>query len=300
MESYRTAAQVLALLANRRKRTAPILQEDRKQLYRQAAAVLASLDDPASLQPVGGGGSPDEAKRALENDLIPATGRKFQGRWMLHPNVRREAIIQLPTAEARQRALDANPGERTGPLQKRLEQYLLDEALPLESQPPSQLNETLQVVTWLVGAVKDLPSIADVQAKLSFQSFLAPLESLAGDDIFRGRRKELDDIRSYIGVLEPVALLRRIKNKVFPWTRPDRMRALSISGPGGVGKSALVARFMLEHLRIRDEVRLPFAYLDFDRSVLDVTQPGTLLGEMLIQLNLQFEHEGYFADLQRF
>jgi len=297
-QSFRSAADVLALLDKRRAESRDPVAEERKRLYRQAAAVLVSLKEPGALQPTGGGGVPDEGRQALAAELIPATGRKFEGTVMLHPEARRAAIAELSTVDARQRALDANPQERQGSLQLQLERYLFNSALPLEEQPPEQLDETLQIVTWLGGALDNLPAARDVQARLAFRSFSEPFESLAGDAIFRGRRAELDQLRSYIGVLEPVALLRRITEKAFRWTRPDAMPALSISGPGGVGKSALVARFMLEHSRVSREACIPFAYLDFDRSILSVSEPGTLLAEMLYQLDLQFAREGYFREFR--
>ena len=92
--------------------------------------------------------------------------------------------------------------------------------------------------------------------------------------------------------------INRLKVWAYDWVKPAVMPALSISGPGGVGKSALVARFMLEHSRVVPDARLLFAYLDFDRSVLSITEPETLLAEMLYQLDLQFQGEGYFRELR--
>lgn len=296
-QAYRSAADVLALLDTRTSESSTAVSEDRKRLYRQAAAVLVSFTDPASLQPIGGDGKPGEALDALKSVVIPATGRSFEGQVMLDPEARRVAIAELPTIKDRLNALSANPNERRGSLQRQLERYLLNQAVRLEEQPPEQLDETLQIVTWLEGTLDDLPEVRQVQARLALRSFSEPLESLAGDAVFRGRRSELDQLRSYIGVLEPVALLRRLADKALRWVRPTAAPALSISGPGGVGKSALVARFMLEHSRVSADARIPFAYLDFDRSVLSVNEPRTLLGEMLYQLDLQFDREGYFREL---
>src|SRR5215213_383882 len=297
-QAYRTASDIRELLARVKSETVEPVAEERRQLYRQAAAVLVSLKEPKSLQPVGGGGREGEAEHALKADLIPATGRDFDGSVMLHPDIRREVILQLPTIESRQRALEANPSERTGSLQEQLERYLLNIEIPLDEQPPEQLDETLQIVTWLEGALANLPPIEEVQRRLARRSFEAPLESLAGDTVFRGRRKELDQLRSYVGALAPEALLSRVKSWAYEWVRPGAMPALSISGPGGVGKSALVARFMLEHCKLAPEARLLFSYLDFDRSVLSITEPETLLAEILNQLDLQFQKEGYFRGLR--
>src|ERR1044072_8638302 len=139
-QAYRTAADIRDLLAKKRSDPAEPIAEDRKRLYRQAAAVLVSLKAPESLQPVGGEGRHGEAEQTLTQDLIPATGRNFDGKVMLHPDARRAAIMELPTIKSRQRALDANPAERTGSLQLQLERYLLNVEIPLDEQPPEQLD----------------------------------------------------------------------------------------------------------------------------------------------------------------
>ena len=297
-QAYRTAADILSLIADDQTDVGEPISDERRQLYRQAAAVLVSLRRPDLLQPVGGGGHEGEGKEALKDELIAATGRNFVGTVMLHPDWRSKAIAELNTIDKVQNALMANPNERTGTLQLQLERYLLNVPIPIDEQSPEQLDETLQIVTWLQGTLYNLPSVQEVQARLAFRSFSAPLESLAGDNVFRGRRKELDQLRSYVGVLAPDALLSRIKGAVHQWVRPNALPALSISGPGGVGKSALVARFMLEHTRVDPEIRIPMAYLDFDRSVLSVSEPETLLVEIFDQLDLQFSDGIKFRELR--
>src|SRR5215213_4854785 len=297
-QAYRTAADILSLIAEDQTDVGEPISDVRRQLYRQAAAVLVALKKPDLLQPVGGTGPEGEGKEALKDELIPATGRNFDGTVMLHPDSRSKAIAELNTIDKRQNALLANPNERTGTLQRQLESYLLDVSIPIDEQPPEQLDETLQIVTWLQGTLDNLPPLQQVRSRLAFRSFSAPLESLAGDEVFRGRRKELDQLRSYVGVLAPDALLSRIRGAVFQWVRPNALPALSISGPGGVGKSALVARFMLEHTRVDSEVRIPLAYLDFDRSVLSISEPETLLVEILNQLDLQFSDDIKFRELR--
>ncbi len=297
-QAYRTAADILSLIAEDKADASESFTDERRQQYRHAAAVLVALKRPELLQPVDGNGPEGEGKEALKDELIPATGRSFDGSVMLHPDSRRKAIAELVTIDQRQDALSANPQERTGTLQRQLERYLLNVPVPIDEQPPEQLDETLQIVTWLQGTLDNLPSEKDVQSRLAFRSFSAPLESLAGDNVFRGRRKELDQLRTYVGVLSPDALISRIKGAVYQWVRPDALPALSISGPGGVGKSALVARFMLEHSRVDQKVRIPLAYLDFDRSVLSISEPETLLVEIFNQLDLQFSDDIKFRELR--
>jgi hypothetical protein len=266
--------------------------------YREAAAVLAAIAEPHRLRPVGQPWNPGEATDILCDDLILSTASKFPGWVMLAPDVRRMTLKDLVASGRIEQALAANPQERTGPLQKQLEHYLHRDPTPLEQQSLEQLDETHQVVLWLGDVVEGLPTADQVQARAAYLRLLAPFESIAGDEIFRGRRSELDQLRSYIGVVKPTTLKRKLQDFATQWIRPERRPALSISGPGGVGKSALVARFMLEHTRLAEEDRVPFAYLDFDRPDLDVGDPVGLCAELVRQLDIQFA--GRFGGLLSF
>ena len=60
-----------------------------------------------------------------------------------------------------------------------------------------------------------------------------------------------------------------------------------IEGLGGLGKSTLLAKFVLDHAL--DQARpFPFAYLDFDRAGIDPDRPRQLLIEIARQVRLQF------------
>jgi hypothetical protein len=296
-----TADQVLAFLDERdNEQRREAVPAEHLRACREAAAVLASIENPDALQAVGANVSPGDITRILGAELIPVTGRKFQGRVMLAPDVRVATLRDLAQSNRVSEALAANPDERTGRLQEQLERYLSGTAPALEEQTLAELDETHQVILWLGDAIEGLPSEEEVSDRSAYLRLLAPFEAIAGDHVFRGRRRELDQLRSYIGVLSPESFLRRLRSIAVEWTRPERRRALSISGPGGVGKSALVARFMLEHTRLPEEARVPFAYLDFDRADLDVGDPLGLCFEMIDQLDTQFPSGGRFENLQAF
>jgi hypothetical protein len=295
------AEQVLSLLEERRKaRTDHAVAPDRVQSFRQAAAVLAAIERPANLQPLGSNAATGEAERALATDLIPATGRRLGGKVMLEPVMRRSVLRDLASEGKIDAALDTNRSERNGSLQKQLEQYLRGERPPVDGLSLDELDEVSQIVFWLGDAFPGLPSPHELEARAEYRRLLAPFEAIANDEVFRGRRKELDTLRSYIGVLSPESLLRRIADRAFKWNRPDRLPALTLFGPGGVGKSALVARFALEHARLPEEARIPFAYLDFDRAALDVGDPAGIAREMVRQLDVQFSSGGTFTGLRTF
>jgi hypothetical protein len=295
-----SVADVLRILDRHENDQSSIKDSDGlRRLYRQAAAVLVALKNPENLRPVGRPGKKDEGLELLRNELIPANSRRFEGRVMLRPEERRQALSELSTLELRKRALDANPEERTGALQQELEFYLIGQSKRNSQDSLTAFENTLQVATWLDGVVEGVPPIPELSRQVAQRALMEPFEQIAGDAIFRGRKSELDELRSYIGVLPPSQLLLRIRERAFRWLKPTAMPALSVSGPGGVGKSALIARFLLEHTRLPAEARIPFAYLDFDRPTLNIAEPVTLVSEMLDQLDLQFPEIDQFAKLRQ-
>ncbi len=72
-------------------------------------------------------------------------------------------------------------------------------------------------------------------------------------------------------------------------------RPLLIHGPGGIGKSAVIARYLLD--RTHTQHRLPYAYLTFDRDDLLPQASLGLLGEALQQLGLQHPEVGAEVDM---
>jgi hypothetical protein len=293
-----SADDVLAFLADESGSTKAVAPPpEQVQAYRDAAAVLVAVEHPESLKSLGGDPAAGPVTEVLGNELVPATGHKFEGKVMLAPDVRVETIRELLSTGRLEEALAANPNERDSPLQAHLERYLRHQAPPLERQSLEELDATRQVAHWLGGVVEGVPSEEEVDARAAYLRLLQPFETIAGDDVFRGRKKELDALRSYVGVVSPESLMRRLRG-LFRWAEPERQPAVSISGPGGVGKSALVTRFMLEHTRLREEVRVPFGYLDFDRASLDVGDPLGLCMELLHQLDIQFPGDDRFADIR--
>ena len=248
--------------------------------------MLESIADLDRLRPVG---LPPDGRAAelLAPDLIRTTGSAFHGTVMLRPEIRAETIRDLVADGRVGRALGVNPGERSGLLQKQLERYLTGAPGPLARALP-ELEATLQVAVWLAGVVEGVPEVAEVEARVEYLRLLVQFEALAGDEVFRGRRRELDRLRAYIGVVAPQSAGARLKERLVQWATPERQPAISISGIGGAGKSSLVARFMLEHTRRPEEERIPFGYLDFARTSLDAGEPVGLCRELLRQLDLQF------------
>jgi hypothetical protein len=117
--------------------------------------------------------------------------------------------------------------------------------------------------------------------------FLIRWDPVKKTDAFIGRTAELRELRKFVDVLKSEGFLESVQRK-YSRLVEDESRALVMSGIGGVGKSTLVAKFLVDHAA--DQVpasRLVFSYLDFDRAAISGAQPATLLLELLRHLACQ-------------
>ncbi|MFG2639850.1 trypsin-like peptidase domain-containing protein [Streptomyces sp. NPDC048370] len=135
-----------------------------------------------------------------------------------------------------------------------------------------ELCDTLRAVLRLrliPGTVGLLPEVDDVQHRLERARLLEPLERLIEGPV-HGRQRELDALRAYIALpsepAEPPVL---------------------IHGVGGIGKSTLIATFLVESLR-ESPAGFPFAFIDFERPTLSIHEPSTVLAEIARQLGVQY------------
>ena len=203
-------------------------------------------------------------------------------RYALKPDVRRAVLEEIANREALLAALDANPVRETSPLQTMLDAYIRGEAPPLEEQDVTQLAGTFQAAQWLGGILDDIPPREAVQQRWNYLDLVRPFDSLAGRK-FRGREEELEQLREYV-------LGRPTTNDDLGAWRPP----LVIYGPGGVGKSALSAKFVQDNAIKAEGERFPWAYLDFDRSILDPEEPLTIVIEAVRQLAVQYPEQAEY------
>lgn len=273
--------------------TAPVDQT--ASAYRQAAAVLAWFE-PDKLRPLNAAASPQHLDALIE-DCATVFDKNHTPRLSLLPEPRIAALRELRQSGLIEKALNAN--ERPDdPIQTALDACLLGKAAPLEAQTLEQLAATYLATTWLRAAgFEALPAPEAIARRTDRLRLLQPFEHLASDDQFRGRVSELQQLRTYAGVLPPGSLIesaRRTLETIFDWSKKP---PLLISGPGGVGKSALVARFILEHARAHKQDRFPFVYLDFDRPEVDSAEPLTLLIEAVRQLGAEYPERARAANV---
>lgn len=149
------------------------------------------------------------------------------------------------------------------------------------------------------------PSLADFRRQANLAEILAPLGVIIGiaddapvgsKDRFVGRSDQLATLRGVVDELRSETLLEGLRRSVQRLVR-RKPRLLTIKARGGLGKTALVAKFLYDHATKPGE-RFPFAYLDFDRSDIQPRAGGLLLLEICRQLACQYgEEESALADL---
>lgn len=243
-----------------------LLDGDERQALRRAVALL-DVFQADSLAAI----SDDRSVAAfVATDCERVTGPHGDG-WRLRGGARRAALAGAASASDLLAALDiVRPAP--GDLASAMAAAILTGEVHLETRSPQELAATLRALEWLRETRYPRPTIDEVTAALELASVLVPLRAVVNDR-FVGRESELAAIDDFVS---------GVAGESMP---------LLLHGPGGVGKSTLVARFILKRL---DDFSsnalagpLTFAYLTFDRMDLTPMRPLTLLGEACRQLRSQ-------------
>ncbi|MGO4630650.1 trypsin-like peptidase domain-containing protein [Streptomyces sp. 2RAF24] len=253
---------------------APAVSELRRA-YREAACLLDDFD-PARLRLPGEERGTGRAVAELVDDCTALAASQHALRWVLTPEVREATLKGFAGPAAARAALDAADLDALpeGPRVERAAAALLSGAPPTAAEPDvEELSDLLQAVLWLrhvPGTEGLLPDAEDVQRRLERARLLQPMRLLV-ENTFHGRIRELDALRSYLALpaepAEPPVL---------------------IHGIGGIGKSTLLAKFLLDSLRESAPEGFPFAYIDFERPTLSIQEPATMIAEAARQLGIQY------------
>jgi hypothetical protein len=229
--------------------------------WAEAAAVIAYFD-PEELVPVGNPSVEARVAILLESSPVPRSGGKT--RWLLSERVRVRALERLAKRNALRSTRAANPDDPEELLDVVLGEFILGkQPTRADRQNPDRLRAMLQVAGWLARTSLVLPSTEALRADLERAILLAPFRHLTRG-FFAGRDAELAALSAYVD-----------------GPNGQTQAPILIHGPGGMGKSALLAHFILAHSE-RDATKpdswRPFVYLDFDRPELDARDlSGVLL-----------------------
>lgn len=243
--------------------------------YEQVAAVQATFTPETLPPPPGENPVMSAIMDIMDESVLVQTGA---GAWayMLKHDTRQRLLREMGLSRM-QEMLAAIPTESADLVQKMFAAYLTGQAPPLHDQDTAQLTATLQAVEWLQGIVPDLPQHAEVVDRLEYEQFLEQFRQVTA--YFQGRETELAQLAEF--------------TFAAPGSRSaysEQGRPLVVTGPGGVGKSTLVAKFVVDAAERHEgpEEDFAFCYLDFERAILRAGEPLTLVTELVLQLGLQF------------
>ncbi|MGW3179036.1 AAA family ATPase [Kitasatospora sp. NPDC001119] len=245
-------------------------------VYRERTVLLGAFtaESLAATTPGADAAEPGALLRDfLTQDCERVTTRDGR-RWRLAPEVRSHTIETLGRPERLLATLTAAPRTEGDAARDWAERFLAARNPPLEEQHFDELYAALTVVGWFRDAPRaraaladhglDLPSADEVQHHLKRARLLQPLQALA-DESFTGREDELGTLTDYVDA----------KNGYSPW--------LLVHGPGGVGKSTLLSRFLLDRAGADPAAHV---YLTFERPELAPERPLTVLVEAVRQVAL--------------
>lgn len=253
------------------------------------AASVLSWFDSNSIRGLGQERKP--TKEELDELLamsVPVTIEAGKKRWALAADRRIVGLRDLREAGQLDAALNVNARPSDG-LQRVLDAALSGTLPPIDKQGLEQAVMVHMAVGWLSAAgFQNLPDQGEVSARVEWLTLLEPFRRLA--EHFRGRSLELAKLRSFVGVLPPRSLRETATRAITSVFSSSHRDPLLVYGPGGVGKSTLVARFILEHAEAIETDRFPFAYLDLDRPEIAIEEPLTLLAEAVRQLGVQYTY----------
>jgi hypothetical protein len=239
---------------------------------------------------------PDDAQKARNTSQI---------KWMLTRQARTEVLqAALRTTELEQ-ALTST-AERFHDLPSQMLRDCLrrenSDDLPKDLKALEATRVAVASLTGVSGVA--LPALEELDREIQLRRLLAQFERMVGqrnesavesqsednkEDCFFGRDKEMERLRGYVGVI-PADSLAGLAGRALKWVKQTftRRKPMIVWGVGGVGKTTLISKFMLEHAEAASS-RFPFAYLDFDRTTISARQRGGLLAEMCLQTGSQFQ-----------
>lgn len=255
--------------------------------------------------------TPDLKDLLAHSEVVPSRGRQM---WQLKPEVRQRVLARAQQSNALHiaTALAPDPADPEGSMLRQV----------LNGSVPSQLTlstpdlQTLAIVSnWLEGTqLAPMPPIGDVRREIAKRELLDPFRLLVGrsledgadgsNDRIVGRDNQTEALRAYVGIVPPDELKHYLTRTVRSlWQTASFSDAanepLTVEGIGGIGKSSLIAKFILDHALFQG-LDFPFAYLDFDRATLAPREPMQLLIDIAVQFGTWFPQiETPLADLRQ-
>jgi len=196
-------------------------------------------------------------RSALTDLMVDPTAAE----WVMRPGERRRVIAGAGSLAALRQARGASPTS-SDPLQQVISDILDGPPYQIEAAGDDVLSAWIQASRWFEPVADDLPKPSDIAKTLARRRVRGQLDTLAGPE-FQGRDNELGKLAAwYYANLSPLVL----------------------TGIGGIGKSALVARFAAS---LPADTAL--FWLDFDRADLAPDDAVSVLTALAAQAATQLD-----------
>lgn len=131
--------------------------------------------------------------------------------------------------------------------------------------------------------------VRSIKFELERRQFLQHFNTITQN--FAGRKEEYNKLKSYVDWLPATGLKDNLISGFRNLINWHDKKPMLITGIGGIGKSTLISKFILDHVStVRNEQKLPFIYIDFDLIGFSISEPLNIFIEALRQLSLQFPH----------
>jgi hypothetical protein len=278
--------ELKALLAAARKEREPA--DDVKALCAtliQRAAVIGTFDTEGLVAGLEATKARREAIRyVLDESTVVDCGDIRQ--FLLDATTRKQTLTDLGTHAAE--VLDSwDHPKSNDPISKHLATLLRNENVDVTSLSTDELRTLVNAADWAVYASAVAgANVVEWRKILEVRELIQPLEHMVGEH-FYGREGDLEKLRDHADIVIERGMLGRVWHAVANALSSSKV-PLVIHGVGGIGKSTLMAKFIVEHSRATGERALPFVYLDFDRASVDPMDVLGLLSEVCRQIASQF------------
>lgn len=233
------------------------------RLRLRRSVVLATTFDPTQLR-VGREDLAAEDLSTFLSEDCEAVRRPASWTWRLGGAVRAEALRALSPSERKALLADEKQNAPETDLPRLAAAMLLRGRVNVAGLDQPMLRALLIALDWLEAIEPNRPERATIQDRLAILEVQRPLRMLTSG-YFVGRAVELKRIQQHL-----------LNGRVRP------AGPLIVTGTGGVGKSTLIAKAVLDAWDGKQ--RLNATYFTFDRADLRADNPATLLAEAARQL----------------
>ncbi|WP_316846517.1 hypothetical protein [Pedobacter psychrodurus] len=178
--------------------------------------------------------------------------------------------------------------------QELLNKLLLERKIAYQDFGINDLVSLYQLLAWVGHLSLEKPDPKNILDLIKSKERLSPFYSITKH--FAGRAAELALLKNYVEWLPTDSIIQNIKTAITDRLNWKKRPPLMVTGLGGIGKSTLIGKFIIDHLDYQGKGPLPFVYLDFDRPGLSLSNVMLLVAESLSQLKVQFPTLGSIFD----